>query len=80
MPLAITTYLASERSFQRKLQERGYSFRDLSNTVRAQFARDLLRSGNWTVNEVAFRTGFSGSSSFSQAFLRWTGKRPGRFT
>ncbi|MEI5680812.1 helix-turn-helix domain-containing protein [Mesorhizobium sp. CCNWLW179-1] len=70
----------SERSFQRKLQERGYSFRDLSNMVRAQFARDLLYSGKWKVNEVAFRTGFSDSSSFSQAFLRWTGKRPGRFT
>lgn len=70
----------SERSFQRKLQERGYSFRDLSNMVRAQFARDLLYSGKWKVNEVALRTGFSDASSFSQAFLRWTGKRPGKFT
>ncbi|MGP4689409.1 helix-turn-helix domain-containing protein [Agrobacterium pusense] len=67
----------SERSFQRKLQERGYSFRDLSNMVRAQIARELLYSGEWKVNEVALKTGYSDSSSFSQAFLRWTGKRPG---
>jgi len=69
----------SERSFQRKLRERGYSFRELSNMVRAQFARDLL-SDKMKVSDVALRTGFSDSSSFSQAFLRWTGKRPSSFT
>ncbi len=69
----------SERSFQRKLQAHGHSFRELSNTVRAQFARDLLASGKARVNDAALRAGFADTSSFSQAFLRWTGKRPSRF-
>jgi AraC-like DNA-binding protein len=38
----------------------------------------LLATG-LTVEDVTFRMGFSGASSFSTAFKQWRGVSPGRF-
>jgi AraC-like DNA-binding protein len=38
-----------------------------------------LRSGDLSVNQVAYLVGFSDPAAFSRAFRRWTGETPGRF-
>lgn len=66
----------SERSLQRKLAERGTSFQALIDEVRKEMACRFLADWRFSVTEIAFLCGFSNSSSFSRAFLRWTGTSP----
>jgi AraC-like DNA-binding protein len=48
-------------------------------TWRMAVARDLLRRGGLSVDEVAERVGYASGSTFSTAFRRQTGVAPGRF-
>jgi AraC-like DNA-binding protein len=66
----------SERSLQRKLAERGTAFQELLDEVRKDVALRFLTDMKFSVTEIAFLCGFSNSSSFARAFLRWTGCSP----
>lgn len=46
---------------------------------RMSLAKDLLRSGGHTLDEVAQKIGYSSASTFSTAFSRQVGSPPGRF-
>lgn len=46
---------------------------------RMSLAKDLLRSGGHTLDEVAQKIGYSSASTFSTAFSRHVGGPPGRF-
>ena len=46
---------------------------------RMAVAKDLLRSGNIALDEVARRVGYGSASTFSTAFSRHVGQAPGRF-
>lgn len=46
---------------------------------RMAVARDLLRSGDYPLDEVARRVGYGSASTFSTAFSRQVGQPPGRF-
>ncbi len=65
-----------ERTLQRRLRERGVTFRALVDEVRREAALVQLSDANVSVAEVAFALGFSGPSAFHHAFRRWTGKSP----
>ncbi len=69
----------SVRSLQRKLDEHGITFRDLSETVRGQLAEGYLADPRVSISEVAVLLGFSEQSAFNRAFRRWTGETPGRW-
>lgn len=47
--------------------------------MRMQKAGQLLRTGRYTVAEVAQRCGYAGSGHFSAAFRRHTGVTPDRY-
>jgi AraC-like DNA-binding protein len=64
------------RSLQRKLHERGVTFRKLLDETRRQLADQYLKDSMLTVSEIAYLLGFSEVSSFSRAFRRWTGHAP----
>lgn len=66
----------SERTFKRRLQEEGASFREISNAVRQAKAEALIAEGRLSMKEIAQELGFSDLSSFSQAYKRWTGMAP----
>ena len=68
----------SERTVQRRLQERGTSHRELVDEVRADVAKRRLRDGASTT-EVAYELGFASPQAFNKAFSRWTGLTPGAF-
>lgn len=69
----------SERSLQRRLKEAGTTFAALLESRRAAAARKYLAAGDFSVHEVGHLLGFSGPSSFSRAFKRWTGMTPGQY-
>lgn len=66
----------SRRSLQRRLADRGTTFRDLLDETRRDLALQHLRDPRTSLTEVALLTGFSDASAFHHAFRRWTGQTP----
>ena len=69
----------TRRSFQRKLQKEGVTFKLLLNELRSELATNYIQDSNFSLLEVAFMLGFGEYSSFSRAFKRWTGLSPSAF-
>jgi AraC-like DNA-binding protein len=69
----------SARSLRRRLQEEGTSFSDVVARAMGELSCNVLREHNTTIQEAAFRLGFSEVSSFHRAFKRWTGMTPKQF-
>ena len=69
---------------QRRLNE---AFRDIFGLTvfewlvdqRLTLARDLLRNGDLSVKEIAYRLGYVHPNNFTKAFTRRFGRAPGRF-
>ncbi len=66
----------SERSLQRRLQERKTTFRVLLDGVREMVAKQYIENPVNRMSDIAFLLGFSEQSAFSRAFKKWTGKSP----
>ena len=66
----------SERTLQRKLAEEQTNFKALKQTVRKEEAIRLLETTKLSIEQIAFNLGYEQRSSFSAAFLRWTGVTP----
>ncbi len=69
----------SARTLRRKLNADGTSFQRLLDEAREARARHYLRATDLTIGEIAARLAFEGTSSFCQAFKRWTGVSPGQY-
>ncbi|RJO69485.1 AraC family transcriptional regulator [Nocardia panacis] len=68
----------SLRTMRRRLADEGTSYRRLCAQTFGSLAEELLSTG-LTVEDVAYRMGYSGAPSFSNAFKQWRGISPGRF-
>ena len=66
----------SSRSLQRKLQEEGVTYQQLSDSTRKSLALHYLGSGQYPVKEVSYILGYNELSAFNRAFRRWTGTTP----
>lgn len=66
----------SLRSLQRRLRERGLSYKELLDDTRRELARQYLDDSHYSVNEITYLLGFSEPSNFTRAFKRWYGKSP----
>lgn len=66
----------SRRTFQRRLQDEGASFKDLLDAVRQDRARELIAEGAESIHSVAARLGYSRPTSLNRSMLRWTGRSP----
>jgi AraC-like DNA-binding protein len=64
------------RTLQRKLQEEGTTFQEVSDAVRKDLARQYIQSGEYDLSEVTYLTGFANPSAFSRAYKAWTGRTP----
>jgi AraC-like DNA-binding protein len=64
------------RTFNRRLEESGTTFRDALETVRFEAARQLLRDTDLAVGEIGAALGYAESSPFVRAFRRWSGESP----
>lgn len=69
----------SQRTFRRRLTERGTSFMDCVNDVRHQLALRYLATTTFTVEAIAERLGYSDTANFRHAFRRWTGVSPSAY-
>lgn len=69
----------SKRSLQRKLYEKGTTFKTILTEVREDLALKYIYDRTLTLTEISFMLGFSEMSSFSRAFKRWTGESPKEF-
>lgn len=66
----------STRSLQRDLQLKGVTYSDLVDSVRYELAQSLLRNTTCRISEVSAMLGYTDPSSFSRAFMRWSGVSP----
>ncbi|WP_167045123.1 helix-turn-helix domain-containing protein [Salinibacterium sp. ZJ454] len=66
----------SVRTLQRRLEERGISYRDLQLAARRASAAHLVESTNLSIGCISDALGYSDSSSFSRAFSSWFGESP----
>jgi AraC-like DNA-binding protein len=69
----------SARSLRRSLAAEGTSFRDIDERVRHDRADELLAEG-FSISQVAEQVGYATSSAFVNAYKRWCGTTPGKFT
>lgn len=69
----------SVRTLQRRLRERGLSYKHLVADVRMQIARRYLAETEPGLGEIAFLLGYSELSAFDRAFRGWSGVSPGEY-
>jgi AraC-like DNA-binding protein len=69
----------SERSLQRGLAARGFSFKQLVETVRFESAVRMLDDPGTKIVEIAAHLGYTDSANFTRAFRRWSGVAPRAF-
>jgi len=64
------------RTLQRRLRERGLSFRAVVDEARIELAKGLLADAELALGQIAFRLGYSQTSAFHRAFRRHAGTTP----
>jgi len=70
----------SRSSLYRRIKEiTGLKAVDFLKKIRLQYAARLLINNNYTINEVAWRTGFSDPRYFSKCFFKEYGQVPSKF-
>jgi len=69
----------SRRSLQRKLKEKGVSYKGLLDGTRSDLAKEYIRNSRLSINEITYMLGFSEPSNFTRAFKRWTGHSPSAY-
>jgi AraC-like DNA-binding protein len=67
----------SRRQLFRHLAAEGTTCQAVVDDVRFSRARHLLAAGDASIAEIAFAVGYPDQSSFSRAFVRWSGATPG---
>ena len=60
-------------------QETGFTPHQYLIATRLSFAKYLLQSGEKSVKEIAFHSGFHSESSFCATFRKWEGITPGAY-
>ena len=66
----------SIRNLQRRLNEKGSSFKELLNRTRKELAIHYLQDSEKPVIEIGFLLGYVDASNFARAFRRWQGMSP----
>lgn len=69
----------SPRTLSRRLSDENTTFFKVLEQLRQALAMNYLRDSDLVLAEISFLLGYSGLSSFNDAFKRWTGQTPGQF-
>jgi AraC-like DNA-binding protein len=77
--LAASAAMSRSAFFERFTRVIGTPPKEYLLAWRMAVARDLLRSGRLAIAEIAERVGYSSSSTFSTAFVRYVGLPPARY-
>jgi AraC-like DNA-binding protein len=68
-----------ERTIRRKLTIEGTSYKDILSDIRRQKALELIAAGDFSMEKIASRLGYSDVASFYHAFKTWTGATPASY-
>jgi AraC-like DNA-binding protein len=68
-----------ERTFGRRLQAAGTTFRLLLDATRADVAKQLLHDTRSPIGRIAQSLGYTDATAFTRAFRGWTGMTPREF-
>ncbi len=66
----------TRRTLTRRLGAEGASYKELSDEIKFEIARQLLRQPAHSVTDVAFALHYSEASAFARAFRQWSGVSP----
>jgi AraC-like DNA-binding protein len=66
----------SERTLSRRLAGEGTTYDELVDQLRRSLAFQYIKAPSVSVSQIAWLLGYEGSTSFSHAFVRWTGRSP----
>ena len=69
----------SVRSLQRRLMQKGHTYREIVSGTRKARALSLLRETDLAIVEIAMLLGYEDHASFTRAFQRWMGCSPLEF-
>jgi AraC-like DNA-binding protein len=69
----------NSRTLRRRLANSGTRFRLLSEQCRFEIARQFLETSDMDVASIATALDYANQSSFTRAFLRWSGSTPARW-
>lgn len=69
----------SARTLQRKLNEEGFTFQQITDEVRKSLAIAYLKAGSYQLKEISYMLGYNETSAFSRTFKRWTGSPPASY-
>lgn len=76
-PEAVAALLfMTPRTFRRRLQEQGSSYKQLLEEARKHDALQLLQNDELEVRQVSEMLGYANPANFTRAFRGWTGKAP----
>jgi AraC-like DNA-binding protein len=64
------------QTLRRRLATEGITYKDIKDQVKRDTAEYYLREQALSIEEIAFRSGFSEASAFIRAFKRWNGLTP----
>ena len=66
----------TRRTLHRRLQPHGVSLEQLLDETRFDLARQLLRTSQSSILEIAAALGYANAPTFTRAFRRWSGSTP----
>jgi len=69
----------TSRTLHRRLLDEGTSFKQILEEVRHALAVEQLKSGRFSVEEIAYSLGYSDLANFRRAFKRWEGVPPSAY-
>jgi AraC-like DNA-binding protein len=66
----------SPRTLARRLASEGTTFEEVVDELRRSLALQYIRTPSISLSQIAWLLGYEGTTSFNQAFRRWTGGSP----
>ena len=69
-------FCVSKRTFNRKLNAMGVSYRELQDNVKSKVARKYLLASERSITDIAAELGYADPSNFTKAFKSWQGCSP----
>ena len=69
----------SPQTLRRRLKEENTSYQEIKDNIRRDQAVYHLSRNDFSINEIAYRVGFTEPSTFHRAFKKWTKLTPGAY-
>ncbi len=79
LQVAARLFHMTPRTLHRRLVDEGTSYRELVESVRHTLAVEQLKSGRFSMDEIAYRLGYTDVANFRRAFKRWESVPPSTF-